>query len=255
MVCLQAGLHPTALTNGSAPHPPAPSADATQPMPWLPASGAPLGLPLHYAPSPPLMGAMLPVEAAQSGQPGSYEGQLVSHIMQYINNLWRVDPSNFSATLNLICMRAPALMQRMMDHELAANAAVDERFAAQQQQPCAAGAIAAAPSMPAFLPSANPLQHPHELEVHSIPPLISNTFGNADGFLPVFKSSVYAWNAFCVHFSGRSIHHFTGAAAGCAEPASHGRPEHAAALHLPVHAHGALPGRRAPHRTAPHRRH
>lgn len=47
--------------------------------------------------------------------------------MQYINNLWRVDPSSFAATLNMICMRAPALMQRLMDHEVsAANAAIGQ---------------------------------------------------------------------------------------------------------------------------------
>lgn len=113
------------------------------------------------------MGTMLPVGPAQGGQPGSYEGQLVSHIMQYINNLWRVDPSNFAATLNMICMRAPALMQRMMDHELAANAAVDQRFAQQQQQQQGqgSGTLAAMSSHPALPASTNPLQHPHELEV------------------------------------------------------------------------------------------
>ena len=47
--------------------------------------------------------------------------------VQYINNLWRVDPSSFAATLNMICMRAPALMQRLMDHEVsAANAAIGQ---------------------------------------------------------------------------------------------------------------------------------
>ena len=48
-------------------------------------------------------------------------------VAQYINNLWRVDPSSFAATLNMICMRAPALMQRLMDHEVdAANAAIGQ---------------------------------------------------------------------------------------------------------------------------------
>ncbi len=118
-------------------------------------------------PDPATMGTMLPVGPAQGGQPGSYEGQLVSHIMQYINNLWRVDPSNFAATLNMICMRAPALMQRMMDHELAANAAVDQRFAQQQQQGQGGSSVtlAAMSSLPALPASTNPLQHPHELEV------------------------------------------------------------------------------------------
>ncbi len=166
MLCFpQAAPLPPALTNGTAPHAAASSMIAMQPMPWLPASGAPLGMIHAPYPDPTSLGAMLPMEAAQIGPPGSYEGQLVSHIMQYINNLWRVDPSNFAATLNMICMRAPALMQRMMDHELAANAAVDERFAAQQQG--AAGTAAAAPSQPALPPSSNPLQHPHELEVHT----------------------------------------------------------------------------------------
>ena len=51
----------------------------------------------------------------------------LSMYVQYINNLWRVDPSSFAATLNMICMRAPALMQRLMDHEVnAANAAIGQ---------------------------------------------------------------------------------------------------------------------------------
>ena len=38
-----------------------------------------------------------------------------------------MDPSSFAATLNMICMRAPALMQRLMDHEVsAANAAIGQ---------------------------------------------------------------------------------------------------------------------------------
>ncbi len=161
---LQFGAQPTAKTNGTVPHAPASPADSLQPLQWMPASGPPMGL-IGAFPDPATIGTMLPMDPAQGGQPGSYEGQLVSHIMQYINNLWRIDPSNFAATLNMICMRAPALMQRMMDHELAANAAVDQRFAQQQQGQGGFGTLAAMSSLPALPASANPLQHPHELEV------------------------------------------------------------------------------------------
>jgi hypothetical protein len=99
----------------------------------------------------------------QSEAGSSYEGQLVSHIMEYINNLWRVDPVNFAATLNTICMRAPALMQRLMDHELASNAAVEERFAGQGATSAAPSSSSAADQQSGF----TALQHPHELEVGS----------------------------------------------------------------------------------------
>jgi len=179
MACLQAGMQLTALTNGAAARLPD-SMQQQQQQFWFPAS---TGGPSMMGAYPELASAgdMLPIVSAQNGPPGSYEGQLVSHIMQYINNLWRVDPGNFAATLNMICMRAPALMQRMMDHEMAANAAVDQRHAAQQQQqqhqqqqqssqqgvtPSANGA---GPSLLDLPPSTNPLQHPHELEVQSSP--------------------------------------------------------------------------------------
>lgn len=101
--------------------------------------------------------------SSNNGPGSSYEGQLVSHIMEYINSLWRVDPANFAATLNTICMRAPALMQRLMDHELAANAAVEERYGVAQGGVAAPGGMSALPSAPGLAA----LHHPHELEVGS----------------------------------------------------------------------------------------
>ena len=65
---------------------------------------------------------------------------------QYINNLWRVDPSSFAATLNMICMRAPALMQRLMDHEVdAANAAIGQYGNIRPSEPALAGSTAEPP--------------------------------------------------------------------------------------------------------------
>jgi hypothetical protein len=103
-----------------------------------------------------------PAAAAAMAAGSSYEGQLVSHIMEYINNLWRVDPGNFAATLNTICMRAPALMQRLMDHELAANAALEQRFAGGES---GNGGSDAASLAHELSPGLTALHHPHELEV------------------------------------------------------------------------------------------
>ena len=101
--------------------------------------------------------------------------------MQYINNLWRVDPSSFAATLNMICMRAPALMQRLMDHEVdAANAAIGQYGNMRLSDAPASNASTDAGS--AVVPGQqqlqlqqhqqqqqqmSALQHPHELEVRS----------------------------------------------------------------------------------------
>ena len=108
----------------------------------------------------------------------------VAHIMinmQYINNLWRVDPSSFAATLNMICMRAPALMQRLMDHEVdAANAAIGQY--GNMRSSDAPALDASTDSGSAVVPGQqqpqlqqhqqqeqqmSALQHPHELEVRS----------------------------------------------------------------------------------------
>ncbi|CAK0744637.1 hypothetical protein CVIRNUC_001563 [Coccomyxa viridis] len=119
----------------------------------------------------------LPANAAVQGEMPRYEGQLVSHIMQYINNLWRVDPSSFAATLNMICMRAPALMQRLMDHEVdAANAAIGQYgnmrssdAPALDASTDAGSAVVSGQQQPQPHPQQqqqqmSALQHPHELE-------------------------------------------------------------------------------------------
>ena len=83
--------------NGHALYQPAPMAAAQQ-LPWLPSvSGAPGAA-----------GYGLPPPAADAGQlQGGYEAQLVAHIMACINNLWRVDPGSFPATLSSICAQSP----------------------------------------------------------------------------------------------------------------------------------------------------
>lgn len=93
--------------------------------------------------------------------------------MQYINNLWRVDPSSFAATMNMICMRAPALMQRLMDHEVdAANAAIGQYGNMRSSDAAPSGShtdarTALVPGQQQLPPpqQASALQHPHELEV------------------------------------------------------------------------------------------
>ena len=100
--------------------------------------------------------------------------------LQYINNLWRVDPSSFAATLNMICMRAPALMQRLMDHEVdAANAAIGQYgnmrssdAPALDASTDAGSAVISGQQQPQPHPQQeqqqmSALQHPHELEVRS----------------------------------------------------------------------------------------
>jgi hypothetical protein len=97
-------------------------------------------------------------------------------VAQYINNLWRVDPSSFAATLNMICMRAPALMQRLMDHEVdAANAAIGQYGNMRSSAVASSGSNAEAQA--AIVPSQQSLpllqeqqqmtalQDPNELEV------------------------------------------------------------------------------------------
>ena len=93
-------------------------------------------------------------------------------VAQYINNLWRVDPSSFAATLNMIGMRAPALMQRLMDHEVnAANAAIGQYGNMRSSAAASSGSNAEARN--AIVPSQQPphqqqmtaLQNPDELEV------------------------------------------------------------------------------------------
>ena len=112
-----------------------------------------------------------------------YADHIRMHV-QYINNLWRVDPSSFAATLNMICMRAPALMQRLMDHEVdAANAAIGQYGNIRSSDAPALNASTDAGS--AVVPGQqqpqqqqypqqqqqqqqmSALQHPHELEVRS----------------------------------------------------------------------------------------
>ena len=63
----------------------------------------------------------VPVDFPVGGGHGVFrEGQLVAHIMHYINNLWRADRNNFAATLNLICQRVPQLLQRVLQQNAAA---------------------------------------------------------------------------------------------------------------------------------------
>ena len=98
-------------------------------------------------------------------------------VAQYINNLWRVNPSSFAATLNMICMRAPALMQRLMDQEVdAANAAIGQYGNMRSSAAASSGSNPEARN--AIVPSQQPpppqqqqqqqmtaLQDPDELEV------------------------------------------------------------------------------------------
>ena len=103
-----------------------------------------------------------------------YAAHIMMHL-QYINNLWRVDPSSFAATLNMICMRAPALMQRLMDHEVdAANAAIGQYgnmrssdVPALATSADAGSAVVPGQQQPQQQQQMSALQHPHELEVRS----------------------------------------------------------------------------------------
>lgn len=93
--------------------------------------------------------------------------------VQYINNLWRVDPSSFAATLNMICMRAPALMQRLMDHEVdAANAAIGQYGNIRSSDAVPSGSNAEPrkalmPGQQQQQQQLTALQDPDELEVRS----------------------------------------------------------------------------------------
>ena len=135
---------------------PAPStAAAGQQLPWLPGvSSAPAAAAQGWYPGPGVGGLPPMQQAPAPGQlPSGYEGQLVSHIMAYINNLWRVDPGNFAATLNMICMHAPALMQRLVEHHDSSGAGSGE--------PGQASGVGGEGPVPAI----SALQHPQDLEV------------------------------------------------------------------------------------------